>query len=166
MTRSTNYLRKSVAHSGKTSCGNTSQHSTKPDPGLSNVTCRRKASADCSQTWSLSSTTIRILAGFATGPHAGKISSRSSTRLLTRLRSTSTAYVWVCSPFPNTLLLPNTNDPSDCMNGTSETEADKAKWNPHDKRRDWSEGCRIPHEEPTYFYSVMPHREKREGLFT
>jgi hypothetical protein len=51
------------------------------------------------------------------------------------------------------------------MNGTSATAEDKESWNPNVKHKDWSEGCRIPHEEPTYFYSVMPRREKR-ALFT
>jgi hypothetical protein len=47
------------------------------------------------------------------------------------------------------------------MNGTSATNADKESWKQDEKYRNWSEGCRIVHEEPTYFYSIMRRREKR-----
>jgi hypothetical protein len=51
------------------------------------------------------------------------------------------------------------------MNGTSATDSDKTKWKHNDRSKDWGEGCRIPHEEPTYFHSVMYGRKKRD-LFT
>ena len=53
----------------------------------------------------------------------------------------------------------------DCMHGTSATNADKERWNHNDRSKVWSEGCRIEHGEPTYFYSVMRRRENRAANF-
>lgn len=47
------------------------------------------------------------------------------------------------------------------MNGTSTTDEDKEYWDYNDGCVDWSEGCRIDHEEPTHYYSIMRRREKR-----
>jgi hypothetical protein len=47
------------------------------------------------------------------------------------------------------------------MNETSATNADKRSWKQNERHRDWSEGCRVVHGEPTYFYSIMRRREER-----
>jgi hypothetical protein len=46
------------------------------------------------------------------------------------------------------------------MNGTSATNADKESWKHYEKHHDWSEGCRIAHEEPTYYHSTIMRRRE------
>jgi hypothetical protein len=46
-----------------------------------------------------------------------------------------------------------------CVRSGLGSDEDDAYWN-HNTRKDWSMGCRVKHDEPTWYFSFMGRRQK------